>query len=113
MQLLGVYLKDGDKSVIKNLEKDCWYPFGNFSDDEKNDIFNAKIDKIDFENLEKALKKQQVFNSVLYSVKSKDIEIPINISCIVGKNGSGKSSLLNLVYRIINNFSCKIKKLHL
>ena len=34
----------------------------------------------------------------------------INIQAIVGPNGSGKSSLLELVYRIINNFSALVER---
>ena len=34
----------------------------------------------------------------------------INVQAIVGPNGSGKSSLLELIYRIINNFSALIER---
>lgn len=34
--------------------------------------------------------------------------LKITVNCIVGMNGFGKSSLLDFLYRIINNFSHKL-----
>ena len=34
----------------------------------------------------------------------------INVQAIVGPNGSGKSSLLEMMYRIVNNFSALVER---
>lgn len=44
-------------------------------------------------------------DSDFYSLKIGQISPRINISCIVGHNGDGKSSLIELLIRIINNFA--------
>lgn len=37
-----------------------------------------------------------------------DNKLKINVCAIVGKNGSGKSSVIELIIRLINNFACSI-----
>lgn len=112
MQIIGVYLEKCDNGLIKNLHKDQWYPFGNFENCHKiiSDTIVKDIKK--FSQLKSVLKENQDFNKRLYSltdIASCNQNIPININCIVGKNGSGKTSLLTIIYRIINNLSCEIK----
>lgn len=107
MQIIGIYLEKGcDKRVIKNLHNG-WYPFGIF--DDCHGIFENGIisNKGKYKKIQEQIKENQDFVNKLYELR--DSKSPsINLNCILGMNGSGKSSLLNLEYRIINNFSCKI-----
>ena len=32
MRIIGIKLKDGEDSVIKNLVPDTWYPFGDYDE---------------------------------------------------------------------------------
>ncbi len=123
MQLIGIYITDGDSKVLKNL-KEGWYPFiktgdGKLSEDfsKKEASERIKLIKSELEN-NSVYKNNKKFINTLYSVDDKAANNSnssishkspnISLNCIVGKNGSGKSSLLSLEYRIINNLSCKI-----
>lgn len=91
MHILGIYLINGDKSVIKNLQPNCWYP-----------LYNLEQFKSEPKMSEYTVKE------TFYRLEDSDTT-NISISCIVGQNGSGKSTLLDIFYRIINNFSWHIK----
>ncbi|MBD5439025.1 MAG: ATP-binding protein [Treponema sp.] len=103
MQLIGIYLRTHGNPVSKNL-KENWYPFGNF-----DNCHGVK----DFSNILKQVKENQTFINEFYNVRqgSGENKPSINLNCIVGKNGSRKSSVLSLLYRIINNLACKLKEI--
>lgn len=84
--LLGLYIRKGcDKKMVKNLETKKFYALNRFFD------FGTKQLNFDLLN-----KYHGFFGE------------NILVNAIVGKNGSGKSSILDLVYRIINNLGNEI-----
>lgn len=84
--LLGLYIRKGcDKKMVKNLETEKFYAFNRFFD------FGTKHLNFDLLNKYNGFFGENIF-----------------VNAIVGKNGSGKSSILDLVYRIINNLGNEI-----
>lgn len=85
MKLLAIRpLKGCDKRFLKNLKEGKIYQFYNeytFKTDDGGEVFSIENKSSVSENL--------------YDVSP---ELKVNISAIVGKNGSGKSSLLELFY---------------
>lgn len=100
MHIIGIELIDGKEHIIKNLKKkgdrlsdgsefNGWYPFCRYNSNENEP---PKVNSsITFD-----------IGYDFYKLDEKTDKL-ISVSCIVGKNGSGKSSLLELIYRIINN----------
>lgn len=84
--LIGV--KVGDKcakEILKTLKKEEWYPFNSWYKKPVNGEMPEKVEGL-----------SHIRN--LYGEN-------ITIQAIVGKNGCGKSSLIELVYRMFNNLS--------
>nr|WP_321232355.1 hypothetical protein [uncultured Psychroserpens sp.] len=87
-------LEGCDKRFLKNLSKGTLYKFYNeyiFKDTDGNEVEDS-LDEV----------ASIIYNSKvptdLYQINSNGNRIDVNISALVGKNGSGKSSLLELLY---------------
>lgn len=109
MQIVGIYIYNGVKKILKNLKENTWYPFGDIENCEG--IFSSEEK---YKEIKNTLKENRTFVQKLYRRGNKEIleeKSPfININCIVGKNGSGKSTLLEIYHAIINNFAYEINK---
>lgn len=94
MKIIGVQILEGtNPSIRKSLELG-WYPLIKC----KN---NIKLNDKDIPVLDEDFCPDEY-----YKINK---ELPsISVSAIVGKNGSGKSSLLEIIYRILNNFAATL-----
>ena len=103
MRIIGIKLRNGESSVIKNLHEDTWYPFGNYVEPSEQNRWKWKENEQD--------KGEKFLNQMYRSCLEDDTfaaSMLITVNCIVGGNGSGKSTLLELMLRIINNFSYRL-----
>ena len=100
MQILGIYINDGDERVLKNLNKNIWYGFNHLKN--LHELF--KETKKIKEMLDE-IKKNQDFTKQFYKCEANQI----SLNAIIGKNGAGKSTLLDIYNRIINNFAWYVK----
>lgn len=107
MQIIGLYIDKASPDVLKTLKIKEWYSFVKTTIDKS--LFKQDNNEIIITNkLKETTIKNQGFINQLYQLNDSS-DIKINLSCIVGKNGSGKSSLLYLVLRFFNNLGCLIK----
>lgn len=103
MKLIGIKLNGGEPAVIKNLQPGRWYPFGDYEEPISKATFPWKAYTDEDNFLSKMYKR-------VADEKNDTKGFDISVSCIVGKNGSGKTSLIDLTLRIINNFAFYILK---
>lgn len=89
MRLIGIKLLTAEPVVKKSLSWNTWYPFGNYEEPDLNTRTPLLQEDPDIENL--------------YQI---DDKLPrISVQCIIGMNGCGKSSLIDILLRILNNFA--------
>lgn len=102
MRFIGI--KTGDliePFICKVLKKNTWYPFGRYQEPtaENGWEWHMPSQRYDADAIDR------VYQTMAENPKE---SLKITVNCIVGMNGSGKSSLLDILYRIINNFSHKL-----
>lgn len=96
MRIIGINVyKDTDKKLRRCLSA-SWYPFVDSNLKFHNDYLWPQIN-------------QNVAAADFFRVK--EIKFSINISAIVGKNGTGKTTLVELLLAIINNVGLKLSNL--
>lgn len=98
-RLIGIRLLDGCAPYIqKNLNLNQWYLF-----DSAYEVVNGT-----------PVKKGETFDDFYTNLTDPQgntsqppNDLAINIHALVGKNGSGKSALLDIFLRLVNNLACK------
>lgn len=88
MKIIGIRIYGGSEVVIKNLTPG-WYPFGQYEEPDIEQPFKSPSWEVEIEQT--------------YQIHEK---LPsISVSSIVGKNGAGKSTMIDVLLRLVNNFA--------
>jgi len=91
---------NSDFPLQKNLKKNLLYKFSRnfiFLNEHGDNLTSVK----DYREIKK-IEDRSTYPKDLYSIKKKnDQSLSINISAILGRNGAGKSSLLEMIYLLI------------
>lgn len=89
-------LESCDSQYLKNLQKGTFYFF--YEDYEENKEKNGIKKKTADTNSNLSINPTNFY-------QLNDTKLNISVSAIIGKNGSGKSTIVELVIRILNNFA--------
>lgn len=92
MRLIGIYIDEATELMHRKCLKPGWYPFVEAS--------NPGFDTMKMASI-------HCTPPSYYSIYD-ELPMHVNISAIVGKNGSGKSTIIELVMKIINNFTFRL-----
>lgn len=104
MRIIGIKIhNNNERSVIRNLKQNHWYPFGDYHEPTKANGYAWNQNAHEDEMLSELYK-----SSVADEAERIPDGIKLSVHCIVGKNGSGKTSLLEVMFRILNNFAYKV-----
>lgn len=90
MRLIGLKIERMDSSIQKVL-KPGWYPFGDYPEPQADGYLHVEP----LSHIERNL----------YRVRRNQPDV--SVSCIVGMNGSGKSTVLEIIFRILNNLAVR------
>jgi hypothetical protein len=93
LRLIGVQIFEGTSIEVRKTLNPGWFPFIKCSNSKEMGTSKDKYPVVD----------SDVCPHDYYSIND---DLPrISISAIVGKNGTGKSSLMEIIYLILNNFA--------